>query len=259
MRRLLIIVLAGLFTFHANASSRYDDCEPLCQGPPGPPGPTGPEGPRGDQGPAGPAGRNGLNGLNGQPGPQGVQGCQGPYGFPGVPGPQGCQGPRGCMGPMGPTGPTGITGPTGFGSGLAVAARYSYAGQISAASGVLSLNGPVESFGANWSSPNGNFVQVPMDGIYEITFILNASNQVASNLAIGLTLNGGAAQAMTQTGIITSAEDTFSYVMGTGIFSLQAATALIGVTSVGDPLTATPLLNAGQTTSSYTLLIVKRG
>ena len=169
------------------------------QGPVGPAGPVGPQGAPGETGatgavgPAGPQGAQGIQGIQGVQGVQGVagldgtngvNGLDGTNGVNGIDGTNGVNGVNGTNGVNGLDGTNGVNGVNGTNGGLVSNFVHGYAvgpQEVLAGSPVQFSNSVVQTEG-EWST-NGTSIIIPVTGIYQISFMINADGADLTNAA----------------------------------------------------------------------------
>jgi Collagen triple helix repeat (20 copies) len=262
MNRFILISLTLLSFISADASQCSNR---FLMGPTGPQGPRGPHGPTGDMGDPGIAGRNGRHGIQGVPGPQGFQGCTGSRGPIGCTGDFGPDGPRGPTGAIGPTGVTGFTGDTGVcfcpAAVYAVYSNFTTTTSIPDTQITLGSHMPVQQ-SSGWLTDSNGIVQIPEDGYYDITWILDLlETDINTPTVVELRLqsagtSGFASLGNTRIGIIPLMHNQTRHLVGTAILELNAGDqiALYNVSAHSFTLTGN---SSKYPRSAYTLKLIK--
>lgn len=259
MLRLLLMMIVVFAQVHSNCGSR------ILPGPHGPHGPKGPQGQRGPMGDIGFPGRNGLHGIQGMAGPQGPQGCMGARGCAGPTGDIGPIGPRGPVGPTGPTGPTGVQGDTGVCvcAGVVYAVYSNFNNFDALPNNQISLGSrvPVEK-SIGWTADSNGIVRIPVDGFYDITWIMNVVEQDQTNPAIvEVRLQSAGTSTFvalpnTRIGIIPFLHFDTRHLVGTAVLALHRndQIALFNVSALTLSISGNTATTAR---SSYTLKLIK--
>ena len=158
----------------------------------GPIGPTGPLGPTGPTGPTGPMGFIGPVGPTGATGPTGVTGPTGPTGVTGT------------------TGATGATGPTGP-IGPALTNIASFVNQTTTALAVnadIPVNDDINEATDYVTHASASSTITLQQGLYLVTFSIDASSATSSLVSITANLNGNPLSKSVSSSNVTATEKT---------------------------------------------------